>query len=128
MFSQQVKAPPVDDDMDDVKPNLSGNLGATREESMASSTADVDSKSSMALSNYNDMNDMASSSAGATTMSNMPGAQQKKMKPFKLIDAIKPIEYDEMQRMSTDSFNRILQSEGRISIPFQQFFTRRLWI
>ena len=99
--------------MDDVKPNLSGNLGATRDDSMASSGADVDSKSSMALSNYNDMNDMSSSSAGATTMSNMPGAQQKKMKPFKLIDAIKPIEYDEMQRMSTDSFNRILQSEGK---------------
>jgi hypothetical protein len=34
------------------------------------------------------------------------------MKPFKLADAIKPIEYDEMQRMSKDSFNRILHAEG----------------
>lgn len=108
--------------MDDVKPNLSGNLGATRDESMGSSNADVDSKSS----NYNDMNDMPASSAGATTMSNMPGAQQKKMKPFKLIDAIKPIEYDEMQRMSTDSFNRILQSEGKLPIPVEHSFTRAL--
>ena len=34
------------------------------------------------------------------------------MKPFKLADAIKSIEYDEMQRMSTDSFYRILHAEG----------------
>lgn len=43
---------------------------------------------------------------------NIPSIQQKKMKPFKLADAIKPIEYEEMRRMSTDSFCRILQSEG----------------
>jgi hypothetical protein len=99
----------VDDDMDEGKPNRDG-------EGMASSNADLDSKSSLAaLSNLNEMNDMPSSSAGATTMSNMPGGQQRKMKPFKLVDAIKPIEYEEMQRMSTDSFNRILQSEGKSS-------------
>ena len=59
-----------------------------------------------------ELTDIPSTSAGTTTVSTIPSIQQKKMKPFKLADAIKPIEYDEMQRMSKDSFNRILQAEG----------------
>ena len=109
MKSQQVKAPPMDEE----KVNLQGSVAAGREDGLPSSTGDLESKSSLGLTS--DLSDMPSSSAGVTTMSNIPGAQQRKMKPFKLVDAIKPIEYDEMQRMSTDSFNRILHSEGSSS-------------
>ena len=97
--------------MDDCK-LASNSAGVARDGSYPSSSADVESKPNVLSAGDNDSNDMLSTTSGITTMSTIPGVQQKKMKPFKLADAIKPIEYDEMQRMSTDSFYRILNSEG----------------
>ena len=68
-------------------------------------------KPSISTSNPNENAETSST----TTIMNIPSLQQKKMKPFKLADAIKPIEYEEMRRMSTDSFCRILQSEGKMN-------------
>jgi len=41
--------------------------------------------------------------------------QSKKTKSFKFSNAIKSIEYNEMQRMSIDSFYRILHAEGLLN-------------
>jgi hypothetical protein len=84
-------------------------MGVGRDDFHPLSSTDIESKPNLSSTSGNELGDMPSTSAGITTMSSI---QQKKMKPFKLADAIKPIEYDEMQRMSQDSFNRILQSEG----------------
>jgi len=97
--------------MDDGKP-ITSIMGVGRDDSYPSSSTGVDSKSSLATTSGHELGDIPSTSAGITTMSTIPSIQQKKMKPFKLADAIKPIEYDEMQRMSTDSFYRILHAEG----------------
>jgi hypothetical protein len=98
--------------MDDGEP-ITSIMGVGRDDSVLISSADVDSKPILPLTSGNDLSDMPlSSSTGMTMVSTIPGIQQKKMKPFKLADAIKPIEYDEMQRMSKDSFNRILHAEG----------------
>jgi hypothetical protein len=87
-------------------------MGVGRDDSFPLSSTDIDSKSILPSTSGNELGDIPSTSAGITTMSTIPSIQQKKMKPFKLVDAIKPIEYDEMQRMSKDSFNRILHAEG----------------
>lgn len=97
--------------MDEGKP-ISSIMSVGRDESFPLTSTDVDSKSNLPSSSANELNDTPSTSAGVTTMSAIPSIQQKKMKPFKLVDSIKPIEYDEMQRMSKDSFNRILHAEG----------------
>ncbi|CAF1109993.1 unnamed protein product [Adineta ricciae] len=110
MKSQQQVKTSVDNDMDDGK-LVSNSAGVARDGAYPSSSADVESKPNVLSAGDNESNDMLSTTAGLTTMSTIPGVQQKKMKPFKLADAIKPIEYDEMQRMSTDSFYRILNSE-----------------
>jgi hypothetical protein len=44
-------------------------------------------------------------------MTLIPCIQSKKMK---LLNEIKPIEYDKMQSMSIDSFHRILHAEGLV--------------
>lgn len=36
----------------------------------------------------------------------------KKTKSYKLSNVVKPIEYNEMQRMSIDAFHRILHAKG----------------
>ncbi len=87
-------------------------MGVGRDDLFPLSSTDIDSKPILPSTSGNELNDIPSTSAGITTMSTIPSIQQKKMKPFKLADAIKPIEYDEMQRMSKDSFNRILHAEG----------------
>jgi hypothetical protein len=87
-------------------------MGVGRDDSFPLSSTDIDSKSILPSTSGNELGDMPSTSAGITTMPTIPSVQQKKTKPFKLVDAIKPIEYDEMQRMSKDSFNRILHAEG----------------
>jgi hypothetical protein len=87
-------------------------MGVGRDDSFPLSSTDVDMKQTTPSTSGNELGDIPSTSAGVTTMSTIPSIQQKKMKPFKLADAIKPIEYDEMQRMSKDSFNRILHAEG----------------
>ena len=97
--------------MDDSK-SISSAAGVARDGSYPSSSADVENKPNVLSGGDNESNDMVSTTAGITTMSAISGVQQKKMKPFKLAEAIKPIEYDEMQRMSTESFYRILNSEG----------------
>jgi hypothetical protein len=94
--------------MEEGKPIIS-IMGVGRDDLFPSSSADVDSKSVLPSTSGNEHGDILSTSGGITTM---PSVQQKKMKPFKLVDSIKPIEYDEMQRMSTDSFYRILHAEG----------------
>jgi len=48
----------------------------------------------------------------SSTLPIIPNIRSKKMKSFKFSNAIKSIEYNEMQRMSIDSFNRILHAEG----------------
>ncbi|CAF4012330.1 unnamed protein product, partial [Adineta steineri] len=60
---------------------------------------DVDIKSTIPSMSGNELGDIPSTSARITTMSTIPSLQQKKMKPFKLADAIQPIEYDEMQHV-----------------------------
>ncbi|CAF1425009.1 unnamed protein product [Adineta steineri] len=110
MKSQQQVKPPTDDDIEDENP-ITSIMGVGRDDSFPSSSTDVDIKPSIQSMSGNELGDIPSTSAGITTMSTIPSLQQKKMKPFKLADAIKPIEYDEMQRMSTDSFYRILQAE-----------------
>lgn len=97
--------------MDEGKP-ITSIMGVGRDDLFSSSSADVDSKAGLPSTSGTELGDIPSTSAGITTMSTIPSVQQKKMKPFKLADAIKPIEYDEMQRMSTDSFYRILHAEG----------------
>jgi hypothetical protein len=99
--------------MDDGDP-ITSIMGVGRDDSVLISSVDVDSKPILPSTSGNDLSDMpsSSSSTGMNMVSTIPGIQQKKMKPFKLADAIKPIEYDEMQRMSKDSFNRILHAEG----------------
>jgi hypothetical protein len=91
---------------------ISSIAGVGRDDSGQLSSTAADSKPVLLSTSGNDSSDVPSSSAGVTTVSTIPSIQQKKMKPFKLADAIKPIEYDEMQRMSKDSFNRILHAEG----------------
>jgi hypothetical protein len=97
--------------MDDGEP-ITSIMGIGRDDSVPLSSTDVDSKSILPSTSGNEHSDIPSTSTGVTTVSTIPSIQQKKMKPFKLADAIKPIEYDEMQRMSKDSFNRILHAEG----------------
>lgn len=75
-------------------------------------SADVEAKPIISSISGNESLDSPSTSTGVTTAPTIPNVPQKKAKPFKLADAIKPIEYDEMQRMSKDSFNRILHAEG----------------
>ena len=58
------------------------------------------------------MDTASSSTGGGPVVPTIPSISQKKMKPFKLADAIRAIEYDEMQRMSIESFCRILNAEG----------------
>ena len=41
--------------------------------------------------------------------------QQKKMKSFKLSNVLKPFELEDIQRMSLDSFHRVLNAEGLCS-------------
>ena len=96
--------------MEDTKPVIAP-AAPGRDEASASSNTDVEMKPSASTANTNE----SAEASSTTTMMAIPGVQQKKMKPFKLADAIKPIEYEEMRRMSTDSFCRILQSEGKIS-------------
>jgi hypothetical protein len=97
--------------MDEGKP-ITSIMGVGRDDLYPSTSADVENKPILPSTSGNESGDIQSTSAGVTTMSTIPSIQQKKMKPFKLADAIKPIEYDEMQRMSTDSFYRILHAEG----------------
>lgn len=91
---------------------ISSVTGIGRADSISSSSTAVETNPIASSASGNESSDLPSTSAGATAVSTIPSIQQKKMKPFKLADAIKPIEYDEMQRMSKDSFNRILQAEG----------------
>ncbi len=65
-------------------------------------------------------NDSLSSRTSSLTLVNeisstspiIPNIRSKKTKSFKFSNAIKSIEYNEMQRMSIDSFNRILHAES----------------
>jgi len=47
--------------------------------------------------------------------------QSKKTKSFKFTNAIKSIEYNEMQRMSIDSFYRILHADGLLIFKINLF-------
>jgi hypothetical protein len=115
--------PQIDDDIEDGKP-ITSIMGVGRDDLFPSSITDLDNKSTLPSNSGNDLSDTPSTSASAaTTMSSMLSGQQKKMKPFKLVDAIKPIEYDEMQRMSTDSFYRILHAEGLLRLISKYFST-----
>jgi len=106
MRSQQQSKVQVEEPMEDSKPILP-NAVQNRDENSTSSNVDVEMKPTISTSTTNESGETSST----TTMMNIPNIQQKKMKPFKLADAIKPIEYEEMRRMSTDSFCRILESE-----------------
>ena len=92
--------------------SINSMTGIGRTDSIPSLSADVEIKPTISSASGSEPSDLPSTSTGVSTVSTIPSIQQKKMKPFKLADAIKPIEYDEMQRMSKDSFNRILQAEG----------------
>jgi hypothetical protein len=113
--------------MDEGKP-IASIMGVGRDDSFPSSSADVESKPLLSSSSGHELGDIQSTSAGVTTMSTIPSIQQKKMKPFKLADSIKPIEYDEMQRMSTDSFYRILHAEGLLELIENIFFSFNLYL
>ncbi|CAF0931067.1 unnamed protein product, partial [Didymodactylos carnosus] len=103
---------PIDSD----KPNMSGlPISVIGSSNVSSSSTSVPSTST-SVSNEGVLSEASSSALPATTTANtstMPSTtvQQKKFKPFKLADAMKPIEYEEMQRMSTDAFYRILHAE-----------------
>lgn len=101
---------------------INSTTGIGRIDSIPSSSSDVETKPIISSISGNDSSDLPSTSAGVTTVSTIPSMQQKKAKPFKLADAIKPIEYDEMQRMSKDSFNRILHAEGLQRFSHHHFF------
>ncbi|CAF3368490.1 unnamed protein product [Rotaria sp. Silwood1] len=110
MKSQQQVKPKIEDDIEEGN-SIASITGVGRDDSFPSSSMDIDSKSALPSTSGNESSEIPTTSAGITTISTIPSVQQKKMKPFKLADAIKPIEYDEMQRMSTDSFYRILHAE-----------------
>lgn len=104
MKSQQQVKPKIEDDQE----GGSGTITGRTDTSLSTAT---EVKTNISAISGNESSDLTTSS---TTLTNVPSIQQKKMKPFKLIDAIKPIEYEEMQRMSKNSFNRLLQAEGWI--------------
>ena len=97
--------------MEEEKP-ITSITSVRRDGSYSSLSTELDNKTMPSSIHINELSESPSTSSGVTTISTIPSVQQKKTKPFKLADAIKPIEYDEMQRMSTDSFHRILHAEG----------------
>ncbi|CAF3451513.1 unnamed protein product [Rotaria sp. Silwood1] len=99
---------------DHVKPHIYNNN--IREDKVASNVTNVrnDNSSFVISSDFDNKIHLPSTNAILSTSTDLikiPNIQQKKMKSFKLSNVIKPLEYDEMQRMSLNAFHRMLDAE-----------------
>ncbi|CAF3578437.1 unnamed protein product [Rotaria sordida] len=96
-----------------VKPHMDNNIV---EEKVTSNVTDVQNDDPLFVisSGFDSKTHLTSTKAILSTSTDVikiPNIQQKKMKSFKLSNTIKSFEYDEMQRMSLDSFHRMLHAE-----------------
>jgi hypothetical protein len=88
---------------------LSTQLTAAGYELMKSEQVTIEKRERKSMSNKIDVSLPLSTSA---IMSIIPCIPSKKTKSYKLFNVVKPIESNEMERMSIDSFHRILHAEG----------------
>ena len=99
-----IKSDQVMTKQDEERKSRTSQIDGERSMILWSATADIEKKVALTL------NSEVSSTSMDVKM--IPCTQTKKRKSYKFSNVVQPIEYAEMQRLSMDSFHRILDAKG----------------